>query len=116
MKNTDYEIAKAIIEKALMRDDIIEGEFIVDENAKMAYIKAGVILSMLKSEGYLDDFLMDPVEIPTEDHSVGIYWSDKSEDMILDSEMIVKLCQCFEKVNIDKSAWFMYTTIYRKPY
>ncbi len=109
----DYKIAKAMIEGALMRDDIIEGEYTVDEDAKVAYIKAGIILAALKNKGIIEEFFMDPVDVPSEGHSVGVFLPAGNVDQNIDAGIIANLFSCFEEVIVDKSEWIFFTTIYR---
>ncbi len=109
---TDQNI-KALTEKALSSEDIIEGKCLIDEDATISYIKARIIIETLNNKGYLDYFDIDPLNVQTKSHSALIIWSDKAGDGNLRSKLISELLTCFEGILIDGAKWFLTTKIYK---
>ena len=99
-----------ILKEILDEKQYVEGD--INKGNTWDYKQAAIILSALKTEGYINILDVDPLTEPLENHSIMIKWLDKANDGNLRAPMIGELLNYFDYVIIDDARWCLFKKIY----
>ena len=83
--------------------ELIDGEYVVDEQAKKEYIEGATMVSMLALQGKFSFRLNDP-EKPYFTHAIWITWEDEAWEG-MEAKPIAEMLKKFNWIIVDANTW-----------
>lgn len=92
--------------------ELIDGEYVVDQQAKKEYLEAVTMISMLALQGKFSFRLNDP-EQPYFTHAVWIDWEDEEWEG-MEAKPIAEMLKHFDLLIVDGNSWQLTKQIYKR--